>query len=531
MNRPVIISFALSLLLFACSSMQKGGVAGRELSPYDFGLSSAKNGIDRYNVIYKTHSAAIAAGVSVSYKGITSLDLEVPPNAKSIPLSMKNDFNGVSFNVENSQKDFFLFEYQPKAAVITVSKRDIDKGSFINYPVLARGRHLLVISDNNPWVGQREGYSYGHTRKDILLLNNGKSLNKTVMPYDNEGSSPSCKYYSLPQGPMQIKGLTLNRTKTSRKRTYLCSIQGMDDVQLSSITINTPPNVGQDDMAIRINDCTNVVFEDVSINGTYSRTDHSGYGVSMNNIWNFHVSRMVGKGDWGIFGTNNINNATFEDSEINRFDVHCYGRDIGFNNVVFRDKYNQFASVYGTIRFDKCTFISFCPVLNGTSYNAYVGFDLIMNDCVFNATKGKAILIDEGRLDNTINSRKELAERCLPNVTINNLTVNLADDVTDVYLFYFRTKDSFKRDLGYLDNISVSDIKFKYQSGRAPGNFYLSNVKLSFRRAVQSNLDGIDIIGNTNLNKSNRGRVVRNMEFKSNKSILKVGRVKARSIE
>ena len=72
-----------------------------------------------------------------------------------------------------------------------------------------------------------------------------------------------------------------------------------------------------------------------------------------------------------MFGNNNINTALIENSEINRFDIHCYGRDISFKDVVFVNLYNQFSSTFGTIRFDRCTFRHFTPVLYEASYNSY----------------------------------------------------------------------------------------------------------------------------------------------------------------
>jgi hypothetical protein len=88
-----------------------------------------------------------------------------------------------------------------------------------------------------------------------------------------------------------------------------------------------------------------------------------------------------------------INTALIEDSKINRFDIHCYGRDIAFKNVEFFDLYNQYSSVFGTISHDHCTFTNFVPVLNGGSYNAFVGHDIVFNDCVFNATEKKNCFI------------------------------------------------------------------------------------------------------------------------------------------
>lgn len=515
-----------------CASVKTGKSRSKDISPYNYGLSQARNGEERFWVLYNTHKAAVAAGVNVDYSGIKRIDLEIPQDAKSIPLTSVNDFAGVEFNVKNTQKDFYLFSYAAKAAPVTVSKQDIDRGNFRRYPQLKKGRMLLVISDDNPWVLNREGYKYGHVRKDILLLKNGKAQNKTVMPYNNEDSSPSCAFYQVEKKGMDVSHITLYRSENSTKKTFLLSINGIDGLSLEDVIIHTPENQEVRDMAITIKECTNVTFKDVTIDGTYSRSDHSGYGVSLNNIWNFKVRNMYGHGNWGVFGTNNVNVASFEDSDINRFDIHCYGRDISFKNVTFRNKYNQLASVYGTVRFDKCTFIHFCPVLNGQSYNAYVGYDVVMNDCVFDIRRGKNVLIDEGRIDGAVNVRPELSERCIPNVIIKNLTVKVPNDVPNVYLFYFRGEKPEERELGYLNNVTLTGIKFEYtDDNRAPANFHLSNLSLPITRAVKTTLEDIDVIGNSTVVKKGNGKFVKNLKPDSSRSIIRESNIKAQTVE
>lgn len=533
MNKSWLLAILLGVILCSgCASVKTGKSHTKDISPLSYGLSQVKNGEERFRVLYNTHRAAVAAGVNVDYSGIKRIDLEIPQDAKSIPLTSVNDFAGVEFNVKNTQKDFYLFSYAAKAAPVTVSKQDIDRGNFRRYPQLKKGRMLLVISDDNPWVLNREGYKYGHVRKDILLLKNGKAQNKTVMPYNNAGSSPSCTFYALTEEGMTVGNITLNRSKDSSKKTYLMSVMGVDGLTLDNVTIHTPGNQGESDVAIMIKECTNVTFKDVTIDGTYSRSDHSGYGVSLNNIWNFKVRNMYGHGNWGVFGTNNVNVASFEDSDINRFDIHCYGRDITFKNVTFRDKYNQFASVFGTIRFDGCNFIHFCPVLNGQSYNAYVGYDVVMNDCVFDICRGKNILIDQGRIDGVVNVRPELSERCIPNVRINNLTVRVPNDVSNVYLFYIRGEGSEERELGYLDNVTLTGIKFEYtEDNRTPANFHLLNLSLPITRAVKTTLEDIDIIGNSTVLKRGNGRFVKNLKPVSTRSITRESNIKAQTVE
>lgn len=534
MNRFRWVTLLLALpLLAGCFSVMQylSYQSAQSVSPYDYGLAEAKTGVERYNVLYQAHKAAIETGKRVSYQGITSLDIEVPLNAASIPLSEENDFAGVEFNVKNTTKDIFLFKLVNSATEISVSKSDIDGGRFVAYSQLRKGVHLLSVSDDSLWIFNRKGYAYGHIRKDILVVRNGRSENAPVMPYNNTQSSPSCVLYEVPTA-FSFSNITLNRSSDSSKKTYLLDLKGYNNVTLSNVAIHTPDNDWTGDVAIRINDCANVHFEDVTIDGTYSRTNYSGYGVNMNNIWNLSVLRMYGKGNWGVFGTNNINNASFRDSDINRFDIHCYGRDISFSNVNFTDKYNQLNSVFGKISFDGCTFTDFYPVLNDVSYNAYVGYDIEMKNCVFNATRRKPILVDCGSLNNRVNSRPEVRARCLPNIKISNLTVNVDDDVTAVYLFFFRLEGSFERRIDYLTSIDIDGVTFKYKSiNRSPVDFYLSNVSLPLASSLSSDIRNVDVIGATTDVKKKGGNMVVNLKYRSSPVTLKTGSLKVTSLK
>jgi hypothetical protein len=520
-------------LLIVGASVTTGKAPLKAISPYEYGFSTAKTDEERFRVLYDTHVAALVAGTNVDYSGIKRIDLEIPKDAKSIPLTKVNDFAGVEFNVKNTQKDFFLFSYTAKATLVKVSKWDIDRGNFKRYPQLKKGRRLLVISDNNPWVLNREGYNYGHVRKDILLLKNGKAVNRTVMPYNNMDSSPSCSFYALSEDGMTVANITLNRSKDSSKKTYMMSVVGVDGLTLNKVSIHTPENQGESDVAIMIKECTNVIFKDVTIDGTYSRSNFSGYGVSLNNIWNFKATNMFGRGNWGVFGTNNVNIASFEDCDINRFDIHCYGRDISFKNVTFRDKYNQFASVFGTIMFDGCNFIHFCPVLNGTSYNSYVGYDIVMKNCTFTARKGKNIIVDCGRLDNVVNARRELLERCLPNISINKLTIFFEDDISNFYLLFIRRKEgeAFTRPFGHISNLIVSGVKFIYLKERVPCNFYTSNIDLVIDTPVKNVLTDIDLIGNSIGHKKYYGYLYNKIQLRSPRSNVLMTKINAENME
>ena len=393
------------------------------ISPYSYGLAKAKAGVEQYQVLLKTHQAAIAAGVDVDYSGIKRIDIDIPDKFSPIPLTQNNDFKGCVITVKNTKKRVCLFTASRKGMNVSVPKGRIDTGDFNSVPELARGMVLLMIEDDNPWVKNRRGYNYGHQRKDILLVENGKAFNRVVMPYNNSYSNPKCTYLKANEKPIIVRNLSVNRSSVSSFITNVLSVDGYNDVRISGITVKTPDSDLNGDVAISVHNSTNVTLSDITINGTYSQKNKYGYGISLDNVWNFRAKRMFGKGNWGIFGNNNVNTATIEDSEINRFDIHCYGRDVSFQNVKFFDLYNQFSSVYGRVLFEKCEFRNFTPVLIETSYNAYTEFNVNINDCVFYTTSQKNYLVSTGSLSGEDNPRPELKTKKLPIVNVKGLKV------------------------------------------------------------------------------------------------------------
>ncbi len=498
------------VVVFSCSSLNTyARQEKKSISPFEFGLFEAKSGVERFWVLYNTQQEAVKSGKHVDYSGIGTINIDIPDDAKSIPLTSHNDFKGMVLNVTNKEKDFCLFELKNESYPIEIRKKDIDRGVFRDYHLLKKNKCLLCVKDKNPWVENREGYKYGHYRKDILLVVKGKAVNRTVMPYNNEDSSPECYYY-LSKNGMSIKGLSFKRTEFCKFKTFLFKIQGVNDLKISDVSVVTPDNDWENDQIIDLKDCANVRFKNLRIDGTYSRSNHSGYGVLMNNIWNFRADNMYGHGNWGVFGTNNVNVTNISNSDINRFDIHCYGKDVDFDHVIFRNRYNHFSSVYGTIRFDNCSFTNFVPVINGTSYNAYVGYDLVFNNCEYSTEHDTPIMINGGRLDNVVNNRRELMVRCLPNVTIHNLTVKIPRKAPNFYLFFFRKKGDFDRKMDYISKISIKglNIEYKDDGDRSPSNFFVSNVKLAVQKDVKELYEKINIIGNAKRVDKRRGRIV-----------------------
>jgi len=296
-------------------------------------------------------------------------------------------------------------------------------------------------------------------RKDAIVVRNGRAANKLIYHYKSEQSSPVAYYRVLDNAGVTFANLTFNRSDKSTHKTCLLEICNDDNIRVENVVVNTPESKLTADAIFRIKNSTNIVFKKVRINNTYSGLNSYGYGINLENVTNLTFDQFYGNGKWGVFGNNNVNNAYFTNSKMNRFDVHCYGRDVTFTNCEFFDLYNQFSSFYGNLVFNSCVFTNFVPVSLEASYNAYTGFDVYFNHCVINTTSSSHKLISTGRVDETGDKRTELSALCWPNVYINDMTVNAGYAANPLYIFVCRGETQ-KRSIDYLSNVSIDGLTY-----------------------------------------------------------------------
>ena len=289
-------------------------------------------------------------------------------------------------------------------------------------------------------------------------MENGKAQNRPIMPYNTPESRPSAHFCPVTDYVKVVSGITINRDKSSKYKTYCFDIQNQYNVELCDIIVNTPESNLTADGVIQVNDCAKVTLDHIRINGTYSRTDRYGYGILMDNVWNSEIIHLTSQSKWGIFGTNNINVAKLDNCDINRYDIHCYGRDVTIRNCIFNNLYNQFSSFYGQLTFEKCIFNNHVPVLIESNYNAFTPFDVEFKSCVFNINNRRNYIVDARTLSDTRNSRPELAKKCLPNITITKSTVNILEQTNRLYMFHLNSV-TYKDKVGHLKRIRVKDLK------------------------------------------------------------------------
>lgn len=480
---------ALCVSLFVWCACSYGvdktvGAMERSVSPLQFGLNQTKTGEERYYVLQKTHNEATRLGVGVSYAGIDKINLVIPKGAKSLPITQYTDFAGVTFHVENQQKNMYLFILSAKLFPVEISGKEIDGGNFSKNKALRTGRKLLIVNDENPWVENRAGHDYGAARKEIMLIKNGKSSNGPVQSYCTPASKPVGFYCDVSQIPKTIfKNLTLNRTVTSTYKTNLVRIDNHYDIELSNITINTPDGSGlYGDRAIFLVNCLKIVMENITINGTYSQKRDAaygqkyGYGISLNNTYDYYARNIYARANWGVFGNNNVHKAFLENCDINRFDIHCYGRDISFKKCNIVNLYTSYGSVYGTISYKNCTFTDCRPILTGYSYNTYVGYDVLFMDCIFNLDKKHNSLIDFSGFATEENSRPELKEKCLPNVSMFNCHVNVAEGMKEWYIYNTAKAKGYKGYFNYISQVVIHNLSTNDKNAKM--NIFSKEIKL-----------------------------------------------------
>ncbi len=483
-----------------------------KLSLEDYGWSKAKTGEQRATVIYRAQRAAVNEGGVVDYSGLTEIDLEITEKFKTIPLTGRDDFSGITFNVTNKAQNTYLFSRSNRSVRVNVPKNLLDGDDFTSVPELAKGEVLLIIEDQNLWVDNRAGREYGHTRKDILLIKDGKSQNKVIAPYDNEESSPKCSYVRLDDDAAgYVRNFTLNRMSGSTKITDCIKIQGQCHFTIKGVTINTPESKLTQDRALRVQDCADITFEDVVINGSYSTTTRYGYGININNAWNVLLHRVKGSGTWGVMGTHNLSNARLVDCDMNRFDIHCYGRDYSLTDCRITGWFSGGSSVFGNIRYERCVFTNTIPLEYGRSYKTSVGAEVLFKDCIFNVTKNRNAVFSSQIFKYGVNERKGLTQRCLPNITIQGMTINVPKGVDKVYVYDIPGVQQEKKTVGYIGKIVIEDLRIVCEDEGQNLSFLLSSsaVPMDAELKVEiRNLAAPNATLNVNMTKNQRNHVM-----------------------
>ncbi len=472
--------FAVLLLTLTCTQIP---MVMAQVSPFDFGLREAASDTDRYWALYHAHTEALARGIEVSYEGIDTLDIELPSDFKSIPLGQHTDFGGLVLYVTNHARHGSLFTMPNQSKELILTKNRIEAGDFRMIPELSTGDKLLVLNDKNPWT-ERIGYGYRVFRQDLIWVHNGKGMNTPIAPWNTDSTQLNASFYDVDTSQKVFRNLTLHRRESSTFRTECLYLKGQFNVLVENVHVTTPKSKMIADGVFNVSSSARITFRDVTVDGTYSgygRWRDYGYAFALNNLWDTRFEHVTADGNWGVFGTNYLSNTTLIDCDINRFDIHCYGRDALLKHCTLRQRQTQFSSMYGTVTFDSCRFVDCIPVRIRSSYNAYTPFDIVMRDCTFELTMRHHSLVNVMLLDTAANSRPELSRKCWPNLTVSNMTVIVPGTVRTLDLYEpTGTLSELKKPVDYLNKVIVNGLKILRPNGK-PANI---PVRLSTREFI-----------------------------------------------
>ena len=451
--KPFIPIAIIALLVLCCDGLQTRAA----VRPSNYGLREAKTGVDRYWALYNAHFNALNRNEQVDYSGIKELEIEIPKDAKSIPLGRTTDFKGLVLTVRNKTKDFYLFSLTNIMKEVLVPQSIIDGHNFNSIKEIATGTKLLIIEDRTPWVKERKGFNHAVYRKDILLIKDGLAQNNTVMPYGVETKSqPVCHYVDVDTKQKKIANLNFRRTADCTYKTCMLQIDAQNNVLLKNLNTFTPADEKlYGDHIIYVTNSANITYKNINIEGVYCPKDSWGYGVSMDNVYNVKCYNVTGSGT--VFGSNNINTSSLKDCSLSRYDIHCYGRDVKMSKCTFWGSGFRTSSFYGDLVYKRCTLKYYLPVSIRNEYSCNVPYNLVMKNCTYYMSDQYNYVIYTGNTNYQTARRKELEEKCLPNVKIDGLTIIPDEDVKVTYLFLIGHHDADAR-FDYLSEINVKNV-------------------------------------------------------------------------
>ncbi len=427
------------------------------ISPLNFGLDKAKTDIERYLVLLECHKEAIRRNKAVSYVNIDTIRIEIPLGAKSIPLSSKTDFSNVVIIVENNVEDLCLFEISSRYCKTDIPFEMLRERSRLNF-LNEKAVYLVSVEDKNTWVKERSGYSYPAIRKDLLVVNEGMVQNDPIVPYNRTTSSPKCVLANVAKEKGYFRNLSFERSTKSKFITRLLTCNFQYNFIISNVKVKTPEDENlYGDAIFTIQNSAKILFDNIVVSGTYSQSNKYGYAFSLGNVYDIMMSGLKCEAKWGAFCVNCAQKVEVKNSKINRFDLHCYGRDFKLKKCFFNGTSSGYSSMFGQLEFEHCVFSECSPVSFRQDYNANTPFDLSFSSCTFNLNRLHPALVYVNGLSDEINIRPELSQKCLPNINVENCMINLSEDINKWFVFYMG-KVNYKLPVEYIKKISIKNI-------------------------------------------------------------------------
>lgn len=400
----------------------------------------------------------------------------IPSGSSFIQLPPQVDFKNWTIEVTNANTSavpLFSIEKWSNERITDyhLTKADVDRGDFKASPELCSGRKLLILTDQKEWTYRTDTNDTGpFLRHDIITLNDGVPENRTIAPYDTPSTALSYYYYAANNDPVIIENLTFKRHRDpgSYGIAKLIRLDGKYDVTFNNITvgfIESSGTIGKTaDLCFEIYNCAHVKFTDITVNGTYSATNAYGYAFYLDNVYDTSFHNVYAMGLWGVIGTRNLNRSYLKDCTMNRFDIHCYGRDVRCVGCTFKNELstaqisNDYSSFFGTLHYEACTFKKTIPVFLASSYHAYSGFELVMDSCTLDYPNTDNAIIKAGYVETPDKKRPEFQKINWPNVHIINLRLTNFSSNPTFYLFKLLSSpvSPSVNTIGYITQASVN---------------------------------------------------------------------------
>nr|DAG93486.1 MAG TPA: hypothetical protein [Crassvirales sp.] len=445
------------------------------LSPLNYGMNPLDYNTT-YSYLYLTHSMANKVGMKVDYSGIHRINIDIPSTFTSIPLGNDTDFSGCEFHITNNTGKVYLFERGTQRPRIDLTfDVSLLKGlDYTSVPQLLRGKFILVVQDAKIWskrqlsVGDTDIYRY-----DVISIQDGYARNYPIQPYDTPDSQPV--YYAVnvdeDKNPTICNGKFYREGST--KLTNLFDIEKVDNMTVKDIYIYTDKYVAPDDIAadstFYITRVTNFTMERVYQMNTYSKAaSASTHGYFLMLLYGFNTKLInvnAYDNDWGVIGSRYLNTVFVDKCNINRFDIHVYGRDVIIRDSIFSDRFCQFGCVYGDVVFDGCTFNECSsPFLYEQTYNYFVPVNIYFKNCTLNKTSNFVRIINPHM--NIAPVRQEQAKKYLPNIFVDGVNINLGADET-FRIFYNTgswTPTTYYDGVAGLEHLVLRNMNIQYDS-------------------------------------------------------------------
>ena len=423
---------------------------------------------------------------------------------RHIPITTNTDLGNSVFHIDEKELEGYPFvfritskfdEVEITPPVSTLKKRQLE------IPEMAQFEgHVAIFEDENSAVGRRYGGTSTKTKRDLSYIGQGgaldgeiswdydqitkvivKKVDETYLTFEG-GNLVYSGYLTSPSSDYVHQGVLIERSKTIIKNQRV-NYELVDASQATQYGL------------YQINRCYDVTFDKVDL-PSRSDTNGSSYGITAGLVTKLQFKNMCNfatSGYWGVMGTNEIKDMSFDNCDLGRIDTHfhLWGltiKDTRVNSIHITGG--------GTLRTDRVEVRS-----NGTGSDAtFINFrddygsiwdgDISIENCklrILNSGDFNAFALRFGAGDYDFSQDIYWGRK----ITIDNLDIDYeaGDNNGDAYVIYL----SNARDFGGRRPYFPSKITARNMDihGRDKGYRFISGINIS---EALSHRDGSHLI-------------------------------------